>query len=106
MARAASHGFGITAGQRFATGCIVTFSDGTARHFTGEGLAATRSAAEYADTHALRIVAISTPQTIYRDLHGNREQLVTDSDKATRSTNLNLPETRMLGRIGRLDLLA
>ena len=106
MDRIARHSFGVTTGQRFSTGCIVTFSNGTVRHFTGAGLAALRSAAEYADTHGLLVQTVSTPQTIYRDLHGTREQIGTDKDKTHRSTNMNLPEARMLGAIGRKDLLA
>jgi hypothetical protein len=106
VARAANHGFGVTPGQRFATGCIVTYTDGTVRHFTGSGHASTRAAAEYADLHDLHVRTISTPQTVYRDLHGSREQMVTDSDKTHRSVNLNLPEVNMFGAIGRKDLLA
>lgn len=105
MPRTARHGFGITTGQRFETGVTVTFSDGTARHFTGSARDALTDAAAHADSRDLRVRTISTPQTIYRDLHGTREQLDTDKDKKHRSTGTNTPEARMLGMIGRKDLL-
>ena len=48
------------------------------------------------------ITVVSTPTTIYRDLQGSRLQ----EGRNTSGQFLQLPEEKMLGKIGRLDLLA
>jgi hypothetical protein len=47
------------------------------------------------------IDVISSPSSIWRDLQGSREE----PGKAHTGTQLPLPESQLLGQIGRLDLL-
>jgi len=44
-----------------------------------------------------RVLTISTPRTIYRDLQGTRARELVDETQ--------MPELRMLGQVGRLDML-
>jgi hypothetical protein len=89
----------------------MTDGDSTvARHFAGDGRQATRAAAHYCDTHGLRIVCLSTPETVYRDMQGTRAEMDTHlrlriTGSAQPRDIANRPETTMLGGIGRLDLL-
>jgi hypothetical protein len=117
---------GKRAGQQFgsetkaADGCIVTFrlADGAIQveHFTQQttskgtlhtrvrtkiGASYLEQAVARADELGARIVTISTPTTILRDLGGTRAQ----QREGMRSDELQLPELRMLGQIGRTDLL-
>lgn len=105
----------ITPAQRFATGVIATMiaADGTTHtlHFTGEGSDAVRACAAYCDAHAYRVVTLSSPLTIYRDLQGWRRNDTPTNRRRVASTEkvddkLQLPEPFMLGLIGRRDLLA
>lgn len=101
--------------RRFETGCIATLTrrgETTALHFTGNGLEATRAVADYCDAHGWRILALSTPATIFRDLQGSREMTKRAPGSGTSwfyadppANELALPEETMLSRIGRLDLL-
>jgi hypothetical protein len=101
----------VTPNQRFETGCIATLTDGTTQHFTGAGKAATRAVAAYCDEHGCKVVCLSTPSTIYRDLQGTR---MMTHDRNSDSLfyapppddNLGLPEPFMLALIGRGDLVA
>lgn len=116
---------------RAQDGCIVTFAlqNGETRveHFTRlvrtrgarrkvsfEGAPTTEQAAARADELGAKIVSISTPETILRDLRGTRAQLTVnrtgrpgsrDGMQQTVGQSIHLPENSMLGKIGRLDLL-
>lgn len=93
--------------RRFETGCIAALSDGVSRHFVGAGKDATRAAADYCDAHGLKVVCLSTPGTIYRDLQGSRDIAAPhQADRRGRQAFLRLPEQGMLNAIGRQDLLA
>jgi hypothetical protein len=98
--------------ERHETGVIATLPDGKrsfAEHFVGVNTIATRAIADHCDTFGLKIVCLSTPETIYRDLQGDRhhdtDQVRAGDHRAPRD-GVTTPETIMLGRIGRLDLLA
>lgn len=91
--------------QRSAFGCIVTAHEQeTGRtdtlHEKGLPLSALRSICDRLDLRegSWRIVSVSTPETIFRDLQGTRRHEGRDL--------LQLPEQAMLARIGRRDLLA
>jgi hypothetical protein len=115
VARIAGTSFGITPGQRFATGLIATVRHGGAvesRHFVGTTTDALTDLAAWCDAVDGRIKSISTPQTIYRDLHGSRRVAVdrqAKNRKASYSAHydalIEIPEPKLLGRIGRKDLL-
>ena len=98
--------------RRFETGLIATTSDGASRHFVGNGREATRALADYCDRHGLRVVCISTPGTIYRDLQGTRRTTETTQRRhrvtaeAHTLERFALPEQSYLAAIGRLDLVA
>lgn len=106
------NGYSITTrNQRFSTGCVATLTDGVSRHFTGEGADSTRAVADYCDKHGLRVVCLSTPATVYRDLQGGRwndnaPERARVTSSARPHEGLALPEPRMLAAIGRTDLLA
>lgn len=92
--------------RRFETGCIATLSDGISRHFVGSGADATRAVADYCDEHGLKLLCISTPGTIWRDLQGSREVAAPrEADRRSRQAFLRLPESAMLNAIGRQDIL-
>ncbi len=113
---------------RAEAGCIVTFDrDGErwSRHFyevvhtkgprynrvsTRSGGMYVDQAIEYADQHDAKIVCISTPATILRDLSGTRAALKSIVGfKTGRETQppdaVQIPEYFLLGRRKRLDLL-
>jgi len=99
--------------QRFQTGCIATLTNGTTthvQHFTGVGPEAVRSVAAFCDRHGMRVVSLSTPETVYRDLQGSREVQsmrrgrVTGIEKPL-AARVDVPERWMLGKIGRRELL-
>jgi hypothetical protein len=109
---------------RAADGCITTFQleDGTihverfsqlvfstqgyARVMEKVGAPFIEQAAARADELGARIVSISTPATIWRDLQGTRAQQKQTGPQTQASDDIQLPERTLLGRIGRLDLLA
>lgn len=105
---------------RAVDGCIVTFEkDGERwqRHFnqivhtvnrrhknrrktvTG-GDAPLLQAINYADANNAKIICISSPETIYRDLQGTRDPSLTERYQ----DGIAFPERPMLGKFGRLDL--
>lgn len=114
---------------RAVDGCIVTFrlSDGsehTERFVTllrsaptvrignrGHNWKTTRfgptyieQAVEWADVHEARIVCMSTPETILRDLQGTRGELEAQPRHRYVGEQVKYPERSMLGQIGRADL--
>lgn len=99
--------------RRFETGCIATLTDGErvfTQHFTGNGAEATQAVADFCDAHGFRIVTLSTPTSIYRDLQGTRAPLTVRTGRVTGeekplNDRVDVPELNMLGKIGRRDLL-
>ena len=118
---------------RAMDGCIVTFllEDGSTRveHFNqmvneGEtvtiksrqkrwkrtrkvvGEPAVEQACARADQLGAKIVTISSPSTILRDLQGTRADLQPRNPRKPITERLQLPEHILLGRAGRIDLLA
>ena len=92
-------------------GCIATFDrDGErwSRQFATRGFI--QAAAEYADSEGAKVVTISTPETIWRDLQGTRASLTmrlgpqTGIEKPL-DARIDIPERTLLGKIGRRDLL-
>lgn len=57
---------------------------------------------EWADEHEAKIISISTPDTILRDLQGTRERLEPNSNQKHPADVLQLPEPNMLGARGDL----
>lgn len=108
---------------RATDGCIVTFqlengeriverfaqilrtTYGYAKVLKKEGDPYLEQAAQRADELGAQIVCISTPDTILRDLKGTRDRLGEVGDTRNRNSGVRLPESSMLGKIGRLDLL-
>jgi hypothetical protein len=109
---------------RAADGCIVTFllasGETQVESFTQKtisrggyytrvrtriGTTYIEQAAARADALGARVLSISTPTTILRDLDGTREELEPHSDQGYVRDELQMPERRMLSGIGRLDLL-
>lgn len=108
---------------RAVDGIIVTYQRGTDRfskHFAQEihttdrngnsrrsiktpKETATQQAVEYADAHDAKIVCISSPETILRDLQGTRAELEVRAGKKFRQEGIQLPEVTMLRK--RIDLL-
>lgn len=93
---------GISALDRRAAGGVVTLREVASgatlvRHVKGRAWAT--GIAELADSLPgdWRVVSISTPATVYRDLQGTRKHPWTDS--------VQFPEAGILGKIDRLDLL-
>jgi hypothetical protein len=97
--------------SRDLEGCIATFDrDGErwVRHFSQRGYV--QAAADYADAHEAKIVTLSTPETIWRDLQGTRAPLFQRRGPQTGVEKqivdrVDVPELSMLGKIGRRDLL-
>lgn len=117
--------------SRARDGCIVTYelpdgqiyvkqfsqlvhtSGGYARVVTVTGESRIKQAADWADAHDAKILSISTPDTILRDLDGTRATINdkkvagggirrgTDQSPAERT---DFPERAILGKIGRRDL--
>jgi hypothetical protein len=104
----------ITEGMRIATGVTATLiRDGRthSQHFAGNGTDSTRAVADYCDRHGYRVVCLSNPSTIYRDLQGSRAQVKTNGGDSwfyarPPVNDLATPEAFMLGKIHRTDLLA
>jgi hypothetical protein len=67
----------------------------------GSQAGSVRALAAYCDRERWKIVCLSTPITIYRDLQGTRRGL----DEHATTHERAIPEHTMLGEIGRLDLL-
>lgn len=93
--------------ERGKAGVIASLTRGDEErsvHFPGAG--AISRIADYCDKHDWKIRCLSTPQTVYRDLQGTRES-VEDTIAGDRRTGLagQSVELRMLGRIGRIDLV-
>lgn len=70
-----------------------------------------REVAAYCDREGYRVRTLSTPNTVYNDLQGPRVGAVASNHRFARSSGqpddqVHTPERSMLGRIGRLDLLA
>ena len=90
--------------SRAKDGCIVTFRmpDGSTqvRHFSDQGYV--QQAISWADEHGAKIVCISSPETILRDLQGTREHLEPHSGKKHPPDSIFMPEKAMLR--GRMDL--
>ena len=61
-----------------------------------------QQAIDWADEHEAKIVCISSPETILRDLQGTREQLEPTQGKKHPSDSVFMPEKAMLK--GRMDL--
>jgi hypothetical protein len=106
------HALSLPPNERFAAGCIATLTDGErtfSQHFTGEGSEAVQAVAAFCDRHGVRVLCLSTPATIYRDLQGHRREELPRKQRrvtaiGTRPETLRLPEPAMLSRIGRRDL--
>ena len=98
--------------SRNVEGCIATFDrDGWrwSRQFGAEA-GYVQAVADYADEQGAKVVSLSTPETIWRDLQGTRAELTPIVQRVTRVESqpediVRTPEVSMLGRIGRLDLL-
>ncbi len=96
----------ITSGQRFETGILATLARNdvlTTRHIVGHNRDAMRALAELCDAEGWKIVCVSTPATIFRDLHGSRNIGKRQHGDTMREV---FPEARLLKDIGRLDLIA
>ena len=104
--------------SRARDGCIVTYRmpDGTieVRHFSTvisdsrlagikKGKPHTEQLVEWADQRDAKIVCISTPETIARDLNGTRASLEPQRDHKHPSDVVFFPERWMVGNRG--DLL-
>lgn len=104
-------GWSLGAWSRDQEGCIATFDrDGERwpKSFTQRGYV--QAAADYADAHGAKIVTLSTPETIWRDLQGTRAPLTMRRGLQTGIAKpivdrVDVPELSMLGKIGRRDLL-
>lgn len=103
--------FSLGSWTRNSEGCIATFDhagERWSRHFATAGYV--QAIADYADAHGAKIVCLSTPETIHRDLQGTREDI---DPYVTRQTRIEkqgfdrvaVPEVSILGRIGRTDLI-
>ena len=105
----------ISGRERAAYGCLCSFENAEGLtftiHRTGPTIPAARDACEAALTldQTFRLVAYSTPQTIYTDLTGGRAdyEVTHESIRATyaKANPVSLPELQALARIGRKELL-
>ncbi len=96
----------ITVGKRFQTGILATLTRDerlSTIHVVGHTRDALRVLADLCDAAGYKIVCISTPATIFRDLHGSRNVGKRKHGDTMREV---LPEARLLKDIGRLDLIA
>lgn len=102
---------------RAEDGLLVTFTDGERQRVVARsGARATRCLAEAISIAERwpgewKVAVISTPTTIYRDLQGSREVRDLRSGRrvasvGSRAGAFATPEQRMLGKIGRMDMLA
>lgn len=95
-----------------ALGCNATLiRRGELVSFHFPGPAAVAKCAAHCDRFGYRVVTLSTPRTIYRDLQGTRQTLSdwnehTEGRTGNRMIQRNTPEPKLLASIGRLDLLA
>lgn len=105
--------FGLAPNERASYGCTVTAINPATGHLLtleakGTALAAIRKIAAILDgmEEDWKIRSVSTPQTIMRDLYAHRYPV-----RGTRRVRVgvvepkNLPESNLLARIGRVDLL-
>lgn len=82
------------------------------RYLTGPPLGALRApCVELDERPGWKVAVISSPSSIYRDLQGTRSERVQQvaGSKSGKSSGpgddrLELPESYLLGRVGRLDL--
>lgn len=94
--------------ERAEYGCIVTFENDDRKRLVLTAQGAPRLALSKCCDRALdldpsfRVVTYSTPETVYQDLIG-RTQFVSRSGDYRRQGS---PESQVLGRIGRGDMLA
>jgi len=89
-------------------GVIATLTDGYVMHAPGSKRDALRTIAAECDRRDVKVLCISSPQSIYRDLFGSREErhkgaTVTGADWES-PAEIVMPERQLLGHIGRLDL--
>lgn len=82
-------------------GCIVTFSDGSIKHFKGKGYL--QQAADFADQLEVGISVISTPVTIFRDMQGTRKPFA--AKRLQQRDIIHTPESAFMAQIKRADLL-
>lgn len=105
--------------SRARDGCIVTFQmpDDSleVRHFSTiisdsrrlgitKGKDHAQQVIEWADEHEARVISISTPETILRDLQGTRAPLDPQSHKKHAADEVRFPERSILKK--RLDLFS
>lgn len=64
---------------------------------TGEAVA---ELVDYCDLHGVKVVSVSSPQTILADVQGRKVS------HRSRTKRMTLPESNLLGMVGRRDLLA
>jgi hypothetical protein len=81
-------------------GIIATLSDGYVLHAIGSRREALRTIAAECDRRDVSVRTLSTPQSIFRDLQGSREEL----DRDGGASHSRWPEASLLGYIGRTDL--
>lgn len=93
--------------RRDDAGCIVTFVDPATlttitKHYGGFATAAVEAACNYCDGlgPTWRILSISTPRTILRDLQGAR-----GVERRDGHVRFAMPESHLLAKVYRLDLL-
>jgi hypothetical protein len=88
-----------------AMGCNATLArDGVMRSLHFAGSDAIRDLIRYCDQRGYKVVTISNPRTIYRDLQGSRAAMADYPGTTHRMGQTNVPEARLLGK--RKDLLA
>lgn len=99
--------------EREKYGVIATLEDGDGRRFAEQfvGRNATAVVVVLCRAKGWRIVSLSTPETIYRDLQGTREPLNRDErgsrakGYASLPDRVNRPEVAMLAKLKAGDLL-
>lgn len=92
--------------RKNAGGVIASFTDGVSRHFPGKD--GVREAIDYADAHGLKVLVFSTPESILRDLQGDRARPQADVGTKYPKDGDVLPfvspEERTLRQMQRLDV--
>ena len=83
-------------------GMIATLTDGHVMHALGSRRAALLAVVAECDRRGVRVQSLSTPQTIFRDLQGSRDDH--HGHLAEGPAFVSLPERSLLGYVGRLDL--
>lgn len=102
------HGLRADRGGWFASGCIATLADGHVFHAGGRLADALAQVAEACDARGTTVRTLSTPSSIFRDLHGDRVQFNAGSagTAAEGPGGVRMPEAPMMARVGRRDLAA